>query len=159
MEIINFRKEPQSDKDHKGGSCVRSYVIIPRCDHGLQDPFHKTPRPYLRTYPRSWRGAIQSCDVAHSSSVELTQWSGSLTRLASDLWSGAPKVRMYHTLIISGLRHSPPPMKNQCGSMRKKNLIGPKKRTSQTSASDVSRVVSFWFTKNLKRKSFMRVEK
>ena len=81
-----------------GGSCVRSCVIVPRCGHGLQDPFHKTPRPYPRTYPRSWRGAIQSCDVAHSSSAELTQRSGSLTRLASDLWSGVPKVRMYRTL-------------------------------------------------------------
>ncbi len=96
--------------------------------------------------------------MAHSLSVELTQWSGSLTHLASDLWSGTPKVRMYHTLI-SGLQHSPPRIKNQRGSMRKTNLIGPKKRTSHMSASDVSRVVSFWFTKNLKRKCFMRVEK
>ena len=51
-----------------GGSCVRSCVIVPWCGHGLQDPFHKTPRPYPRTYPRLWRGVIQDCDVVRPSS-------------------------------------------------------------------------------------------
>ncbi len=36
-------------------------------------------------------------------------------------WSGTPKVRLYGT-FMSGLRHSPPRMKNQHGSMRKETL-------------------------------------
>jgi hypothetical protein len=48
------------------------------------------------------------------------------------------KVRLYDT-FLGGLRHSPPQMKNQCGSM--KNYIG-KKIVSQLSACDVTRVVS-----------------
>jgi hypothetical protein len=40
------------------------------------------------------------------------------TRLASGLMSGAPKVRIC-TVQRFGLRHLPPQMKNQRGSMRK----------------------------------------
>ncbi len=65
-------------------------------------------------------------------------------------WSGAPKVRLYDT-FLGGLRHSPPQMKNQCGSMRKKT-IQVTKIVSRMSACDVTRVVSL-VTNNLKRKS------
>ncbi len=41
------------------------------------------------------------------------------TRLASSLMPGAPNVRKYST-FLNGLHHSPPRMKNQHGSMRKK---------------------------------------
>jgi hypothetical protein len=42
---------------------------------------------------------------------------------------------------LDGLRHSPPQMKNQRGSMREKNHIG-KKMISQLSACEVVHVVS-----------------
>ncbi len=70
----------------------------------------------------------------HSASVmsELTQQSGSLTRLASDDQDDT---------ILGGLRHSPPGMKNQNGLNEGKKHIG-KKIISQLSACDVTRVVS-----------------
>ncbi len=71
-------------------------------------------------------------------------------------WSGTPKVRLYGT-IISGLRHSPPRMKNQCGSMRKKTLEV--KKWSLLWVQVTCHVWLAWFTNNLKRKSFMTVEK
>ncbi len=51
-----------------------------------------------------------------------------------------PKVRLYDT-FLGGLRHLPPRMKNQRGSMRKKTMQV-KKKISQLSACDVKRVVS-----------------
>jgi hypothetical protein len=42
MEIIRHQKGLQNEKSIDG-SCVRSYVIDPRCSRGLQDPGHKTP--------------------------------------------------------------------------------------------------------------------
>jgi hypothetical protein len=69
------------------GSCVRSYVIVPRCSHAFQDPAHKTPSQGFKILIRV-QGYIQEYDVAqYGASIisELTQWSDSLTRLASDL--------------------------------------------------------------------------
>ncbi len=74
-------------KNQIDGSCVRSYVIVPRCSHGFQDPGHKTPRQGFKILIHV-QGYIQDYDMArYGASVisELTQWSGSLTRLASDL--------------------------------------------------------------------------
>ncbi len=58
------------------------------------------------------QGYIQDYDVAlYGASVisELTQWSGSLTRLVSDLGQVHKKVRLYDT-FLGGLRHLPPRM-------------------------------------------------
>ncbi len=81
------------------GSCVRSYVIMPSCSHGFQDPGHKTPSQGFKILIRI-QGYIQDLDVAQrSTSVmsELTQQSGSLTRLASDLgWTRHKYYRTVH---------------------------------------------------------------
>ncbi len=61
-----------------------------------------------------------------------------------------PKVQLYD-IFLGGLRHSPPPMKNQHGLNEEKNHIG-KKIVSRMSACDVTPVVSL-VTNNLKRKS------
>jgi hypothetical protein len=74
-------------------SCVRSYVIMSRHSHGLQDPGHKTLSQGFKILIRV-QGYIQDYDVAqYGASVisELTQWSGSLTRLASDLGQARQK--------------------------------------------------------------------
>ncbi len=83
---MRLRKGLQKDES-MDRSCVRSYVIMPRCSHGFQDPGHKTPSQGFKIRFRI-QGYIQDYDVAQcSASVmsELTQQSGSLTRLASDL--------------------------------------------------------------------------
>jgi hypothetical protein len=63
---------------------------------------------------------------------EPTQWSGSLTRLASDLGQVLQK---YHRMVhkcplygtqLDGLQHSPPRMKNQHGLNEGKNHLGKK---------------------------------
>ena len=74
-----------------------------------------------------------------STTSELTQPSGSLTRLASDLGRVHQKAPLYGT-FVSGLHHSPPQMKNQHGLNEEKPLL--KKNKSQLSACDVTRVFS-----------------
>ncbi len=74
-------------KNQIDGSCVRSYMIMPRRSHGFQDPGHKTPSQGFKILIHV-QGYIQEYDVVrYGTSIisELTQWSGSLTRLASDL--------------------------------------------------------------------------
>ena len=86
MEIIRLGKGLQNEESIDG-SCVRSYVIVPRCSCGFQDPGHKTPSQGFKILIRI-QGYIQDYVVARygtSVILELTQWSGSLTRLASDL--------------------------------------------------------------------------
>ncbi len=86
MGIIRLRKGLQNEESIDG-SCVRSYVIVPRCSHGFQDPGHKTHSQGFKILI-CVQGYIQDYDVAQcGASVisELTQWSGSLTRLAFDL--------------------------------------------------------------------------
>ena len=86
MGIIRLRKGLQNEESIDG-SCVRSYVIVPRCSRGFQDPGHKTPSQGFKILIRI-QGYIQDYDVAQygvSVISELTQQSGSLTRLASDL--------------------------------------------------------------------------
>jgi hypothetical protein len=86
MEIIRLRKGLQNEESIDG-SCVRSYVIVPRFSHAFQDPGHKTPSQGFKILIRI-QGCIEDYDMAqYGMSVisELTQWSGSLTRLASDL--------------------------------------------------------------------------
>ncbi len=86
MEIIRLRKGLPNEESIDR-SCVRSYVIVPRCSRGFQDPSHKTPSQRFKILIRV-QGYIQDYDVAqYGASVisELTQWSGSLTRLASNL--------------------------------------------------------------------------
>jgi hypothetical protein len=86
MEIIRLRKGLPNEES-KDGSCVRSYVIVPRCSCGFQDPGHKTPSQGFKILIHV-QGYIQDYDVArYGASVisELTQWSGSLTCLVSDL--------------------------------------------------------------------------
>ncbi len=89
MEIIRLRKGLQNEESIDG-SCVRSYVIVPRCSRGFQDPGHKTrPKILIRI-----QGYIQDYDVAQRGAnviPELTQWSGSLTCLASDLGQARQK--------------------------------------------------------------------
>ncbi len=65
---------------------------------------------------------------------ELTQQSGSLTCLVSDLGQVHQKVHLYGT-FASGLRHSPSQMKNQHG-------LNEGKPFSQSSACGVTCVVS-----------------
>ncbi len=80
-------------KSQIDGSCVRSCVIMPRRSHGLQDPGHKTLSQGFKILIQS-QGYIQEYDVAqYGTSVisELTQWSGSLTRLSSDLGQARQK--------------------------------------------------------------------
>ncbi len=86
MEIIRLRKGLQNEESIDG-SCVRSYVIVPRFSRSFQDPRHKTLSQGFKILIRI-QGYIQDYDVAqYGASVisELTQWSGSLTRLASNL--------------------------------------------------------------------------
>ena len=80
-------------KSQIGGSCVRSCVIMPRGSGGSQDPGHKTPSQGFKI-PICVQGYIQEYDLARygvSVISELTQWSGSLTRLASDLGQACQK--------------------------------------------------------------------
>ncbi len=68
-------------------------MIVPRFSHGFQDPGHKTPSQGFKILIRV-QGYIQDCDMAqYGTSVisELTQWSGSLTHLASDLGQARQK--------------------------------------------------------------------
>ncbi len=86
MEIIRLRNGLQNEESIDG-SCVRSYVIVPRCSRGFQDPGHKTPSQGFKILIRI-QGYIKDYDVAQRGAYvipELTQWSGSLTCLASDL--------------------------------------------------------------------------
>jgi hypothetical protein len=67
--------------------------MVPRCSHGFQDPGHKTPSQGFKILIHV-QGYIQEYDVAHyGASVisELTQWSGTLTRLVSDLGQACQK--------------------------------------------------------------------
>ncbi len=92
MEIIGLRKDLQNEESIDG-SCVRSYVIVPRCSRGFQDPGHKTPSQGFKILIHV-QGYIQDYDVARRGAYvipELTQWSGSLTRLASDLSQACQK--------------------------------------------------------------------
>ncbi len=86
MEIIRLRKGLPNEESIDG-SYIRSYEIVPRCRRGFQDPGHKTTSQGFKTLIHV-QGYIQDYDVAqYGASVisELTQWSGSLTHLASDL--------------------------------------------------------------------------
>jgi hypothetical protein len=86
MEIIRLRKGLKNEESIDG-SCVRSYVIVPRCCRSFQEPGHKTPSQGFKILIRI-QGYIQDFDMAQRGAYvipELTQWSGSLTRLASDL--------------------------------------------------------------------------
>ncbi len=68
-------------------------MIVPRCSHGVQDPGHKTPSQGFKILIRV-QGYIQEYEVArYGASIisELTQWSGSLTRLAFDLGQARQK--------------------------------------------------------------------
>ncbi len=71
---------------------------------------------------------------------DLTQWSGLVTRIASDLGRAPPK---YHCTLqsIINLWHLPPWMKNQHGLNEENTFIG-KKIISQLSACDMTHVVS-----------------
>jgi hypothetical protein len=92
MEIIRLRKCLQNEESIDG-SCIRSYGIVPRCSCGFQDPGHKTPSQGIRILIRV-QGHIQDYDVArHGGYVipEQTQWSGSLSRLVSDLGQARKK--------------------------------------------------------------------
>jgi hypothetical protein len=77
-------------------------VIVTRCSHGFQDPGHKTPSQGFKILIRV-QGYIQDCDVVQrSASVmsELTQQSGSLTRLVSDLGQARQKyIRTIHFYV------------------------------------------------------------
>ncbi len=92
METIRLRKGLQNEESI-GGSCVRSYVIVPRCSCSFQDLGLKTPSQGFKILIRI-QGYIQDYDVAQygvSIISELIQWSGSLTRLASDLGQARQK--------------------------------------------------------------------
>jgi hypothetical protein len=94
---MRLRKGLQQDES-MDGSCVRPYVIVPRCSHGFQDPGHKTPSQGFKILIYI-QGYIQDYDVAQQSASvmsELTQESGSLTRLASDL--GRTRHKYHHTV-------------------------------------------------------------
>ncbi len=92
METIRLRKGLLNEESIDD-SCIRSYVIVPRCSRGFQDPGHKTPSQGFKILIHI-QGYIQDYDVAqYGMSVisELTQWSGSLTPLASDLGQARQK--------------------------------------------------------------------
>ena len=92
MEIIRLRKRLQNEESIDG-SCVRSYVIMPRCSRSFQDPGHKTPSQGFKILIQI-QGYIQEYDGARYGAYvisELTQWSGSLTGLASDLGQARQK--------------------------------------------------------------------
>ncbi len=92
MEIIRLRKGLQNEESIDG-SCVRSHVIMPRCSRGFQDSCHKTPSQGFKILIHI-QGYIQDYDVAQRGVYvipELTQWSGSLTHLASDLGQACQK--------------------------------------------------------------------
>ena len=92
MEIMKLRKGLQNEESIDG-SCVRSYVIVPRCSRGFQDPGHKTPSQGFKILVRV-QGYIQDYDLPrYGASVisELTQWFGSLTRLVSNLGQACQK--------------------------------------------------------------------
>jgi hypothetical protein len=74
MEIIRLRKGLQNEESIDG-SCVRSYVIVPRCSRGFQDPGHKTPSQRFKILIRV-QGYIQDYDVVQCGAYvipELTQ--------------------------------------------------------------------------------------
>ncbi len=86
MEVMRLRKGPQNEESNRR---VLPKIIcdVPRCSCGFQDPGHKTPSQGLKILIPV-QGYIQDYDVAGRGAYvipELTQWSGSLTRLASDL--------------------------------------------------------------------------
>ncbi len=92
MEIIRLRKGLQNEGSIDG-SCIRSHVIMPRCSRGFQDPGHKTPSQGFKILIHV-QGYIQDYDMVQRGAYvipELTQWSGSLTSLASDLGQARQK--------------------------------------------------------------------
>ncbi len=62
MKIIRLRKALKN-VELIDGSCVRSYVIVPRCSCGFQDPGHKPPSQGFKILIRV-QGYIQDYDVA-----------------------------------------------------------------------------------------------
>jgi hypothetical protein len=92
MEIIRLRKGLQNEKSIDR-SCVRSYVIVPRFSRGFQDPGHKTPSQEFKILIPI-QGCVQDYEVTGRGAFvipKLTQWSGSLTHLASDLGQACQK--------------------------------------------------------------------
>ncbi len=80
-------------KSQTNGAYIRSCVIMPRRSHGSQDPGHKTPSQGFKILIQI-QGYIQEYDVVRYGAYvisELTQWSGSLTHLASDLGQARQK--------------------------------------------------------------------
>ncbi len=74
MEIIRLRKGLLNEESIDG-SCVRLYVIMPRCSCGFQDPGHKTPSQGFKILI-CIQGYIQDYDVAQYGAYvisELTQ--------------------------------------------------------------------------------------
>ncbi len=68
-------------------------MIVPSCTRGFQDPGHKTPIQGFKILIHV-QGYIQDYDVVQRGAYvipELTHWSGSLTRLASDLGQARQK--------------------------------------------------------------------
>ncbi len=73
-------------------------------------------------YPTKLRWWLLRVGVSLASTTsELNLQSGPITGLASDLSWARQNVRLYGT-FVSGLCHSPPPMKNQHGRNEEKNL-------------------------------------
>ncbi len=112
---------------------------------------HICSRVTSRTTSRVWCGTFR---VQSSLRADLAVWLSHMSSIWP--WSGVPKVRLYST-FINGIRHSPPRMKNQRGSMRKNTLYV--KKWSLVWVLVMCHVWLVWFTNNLKHKSLMRVEK
>ncbi len=116
-------------------------MIVPRCTHGFQDPGHKTPSQGFKILIHV-QGYIQDYDVVQRGAYvipELTQWSGSLTHLASDL--GQARQKYVCTIPFSAAYVTRPHEQRISMAQWGKNHIG-KKIISQLSACDVTRVVS-----------------
>jgi hypothetical protein len=127
---MRLRKGLQKEESIDG-SCVRSYVIVPRCSCGFQDPGHKTPSQGFKILIRI-QGYIQDYDVVrYGASVisELTQWSGSsLTRLASDL--GQARQKYVCTNLNRRLLSLAPTNEESAWLNEEKKHIGKKKSLS-----------------------------
>ncbi len=107
--------------------CISSWVTT-RCTWILKCLVCPIPSTYVGIQSCVKIMMWQACQLTtwwcgSLSPQNLTQWSGPITRLASDLSWVHQKVQLYGKFVI-GLCHLPPQMKNQHGLNEKKTFIG-----------------------------------
>ncbi len=109
------------DSTYRTGVRLDTFFNSNPCDLIL---LHWFLQGYLYLFKISYRAeVVTSPRRSVTTTSELTSAGCHLTRSVSDLGWACQKVHLYST-FVSGLRHSPPQMKNQHGPNEEKSFIG-----------------------------------